>query len=257
MGSVYLIGAGPGAADLITIRAANILAGADVVFYDALVNPEILDLYCPQAQQICVGKRAGRHAVDQRFISKHLVSAAQRHANVVRLKGGDPMLFGRAQEEIDSLEAAGIDYQIIPGVTAALAASAELRVPLTRRGISRSVTFVTPRSAGKRRSHDWLAPVLTSDTSVLYMGLGEAETITHRLLACGMSPQTPIAIVENASLPACRTLSGLLCDLPALASQTDFQGPATLLIGEVLRDLVSVPAASPAQAEEALDDQAT
>lgn len=239
MGKVYLIGAGPGAADLLTIRAANILAGADIVFYDALVTEEILHLYCPQAQQICVGKRADRPSVDQRFISKRLVSAAAQHAHVVRLKGGDPMLFGRAQEEIDSLEAAQVDYEIVPGVTAALAASADLRVPLTRRGLSRSVTFVTPRSAGKRRNNDWIPSVLTSDTSVLYMGLGEADYISNRLLVCGMSPQTPIVLVENASLPQCRIIPGVLSDLPRLAREYNFQGPVTLLLGEVLRDVAA------------------
>ena len=143
-GTVYLVGAGPGAPDLLTVRAARLLAEADVVFHDALVHPETVAL-AVRAQKIAVGKRCGRHSTAQQFINKRLVDAARKHAVVVRLKGGDPMIFGRSQEEIDALQAAGIAVEIVPGITAALAAAAELRVSLTRRGLSRSVTFATPR----------------------------------------------------------------------------------------------------------------
>ena len=134
---VYLVGAGPGAADLLTLRAVRILERADIVFHDALVSEEIIEL-AAKAQKVPVGKRCGRHSTAQRFINKRLVDAAATHAVVVRLKGGDPMLFGRAQEEIDALVSAGIACEVIPGVTSALAASAELSISLTRRGISRS-----------------------------------------------------------------------------------------------------------------------
>src|SRR5205823_12048591 len=135
-----LVGAGPGAPDLLTLRAAKLLEAADVVFHDALVHPETLAL-AARAEKIAVGKRCGKHSTAQRFINKRLVDAAQRHAVVVRLKGGDPMLLGRAQEEIGALEAAGVRYEIVPGVTAALAAAAELATSLTQRGVTRSVAF--------------------------------------------------------------------------------------------------------------------
>ncbi len=139
-GKVYLVGAGPGAPDLLTLRAAEILKRADVVFHDALVHPRTLEL-AARARKFAVGKRSGRHSTAQKFINKRLVDAARGHKIVVRLKGGDPTLFGRVQEEIDALRAAGIDFEIVPGVTAATAASAELGVSLTRRGFARHVVF--------------------------------------------------------------------------------------------------------------------
>src|SRR5204863_204344 len=144
MGKVYLVGAGPGAPDLLTLRAAEILKRAELVYHDALVHPQTLAL-AVHARKILVGKRSGRHSTAQSFINKRLVDAARKHGVVVRLKGGDPLLFGRAQEEIDALRRAGIDFEIVPGVTAATAASAELGVSLTRRGVARHVAFVTPR----------------------------------------------------------------------------------------------------------------
>jgi uroporphyrin-III C-methyltransferase len=153
MGKVYLVGAGPGAPDLLTLRAARILERADIVFHDALVHPDVLALACASAAVVAVGKRCSQISTDQRFINRNLVEAAQRHEVVVRLKGGDPMLFGRAQEEIDALQASGIEYEVVPGVTAALGASAELGISLTRRGVSRSVVFATPR-IGKDQEND-------------------------------------------------------------------------------------------------------
>src|SRR3954465_4811898 len=143
-GTVYLVGAGPGAADLLTLRAARLLAEADIVFHDALVPEAILAL-AVRAEKVPVGKRCGRHSTAQRFINKRLADAARTHRVVVRLKGGDPLLFGRAQEEIGALEAAGVPYEVVPGITAALAAAAELGTSLTQRGTVRSVSFVTPR----------------------------------------------------------------------------------------------------------------
>ena len=152
MGKVYLIGAGPGAADLITLRGARWLAQADAVLYDALVQPELLAMARADARLIDVGKRCRQVSTDQRFINRILVETAQRHAVVVRLKGGDPMIFGRAQEELSALQAAGIDYEIVPGITSALAAAAELGVSLTQRGVSRNVVFVTPRVGDDNRA---------------------------------------------------------------------------------------------------------
>jgi len=233
-GRVYLVGAGPGAPDLLTLRAAEILRRADVVFHDALVHPGTLAL-AVHADKIPVGKRSGRRSTAQNFINKRLIDAAARHAVVVRLKGGDPLLFGRAQEEIDALRRAGVDFEIVPGVTAAAAAAAELGVSLTRRGIARHVAFVTPRAADGERDNDWAAAVLAADTAVLYMGAGLAGEISAELTARGMSPATPVALVENATLPGRRVLVGTLAELPALARRTG-DGPTTLLFGEVLKD---------------------
>src|SRR6267143_1198790 len=164
MGRVYLVGAGPGAPDLLTLRAAEILEG----------------------------KRSGRLSTAQSFINKRLVDAARKHGVVVRLKGGDPLLFGRAQEEIDALRKAGIDFEIVPGVTAATAAGAELGVSLTRRGLARHVAFVTPRAWRGERENDWAASVLAADTAVIYMGAGLAEEISAELIARGKPKATPL-----------------------------------------------------------------
>ena len=233
-GRVYLVGAGPGAPDLLTLRAADILRRADVVFHDALVHPETLAL-AARAERVAVGKRSGRRSTAQQFINKRLVDAACKHAVVVRLKGGDPLLFGRAQEEIEALRRAGVDFEIVPGVTAATAAAAELGVSLTRRGVSRHIALVTPRAAEGERGNEWAAAVLAADTAVLYMGAGLAPAISAELIARGMSAGTPVALVENASLPGRRALAGTLTELPALAQQVG-DGPTIVLFGEVLKD---------------------
>ena len=233
-GRVYLVGAGPGAPDLLTLRAADILRRADVVFHDALVHPETLAL-AARAERVAVGKRSGRRSTAQQFINKRLVDAARKHAVVVRLKGGDPLLFGRAQEEIEALRRAGVDFEIVPGVTAATAAAAELGVSLTRRGVSRHIALVTPRAAEGERGNEWAAAVLAADTAVLYMGAGLAPAISAELIARGMSAGTPVALVENASLPGRRALAGTLTELPALAQQVG-DGPTIVLFGEVLKD---------------------
>jgi uroporphyrin-III C-methyltransferase len=248
-GRVYLVGAGPGAPDLLTLRAADILRRADVVFHDALVHPGTLAL-AVRADKIPVGKRSGRRSTAQNFINKRLIDAAARHAVVVRLKGGDPLLFGRAQEEIGALRRAGIDFEIVPGVTAAAAAAAELGVSLTRRGIARHVVFVTPRSADGERDNDWATAVLAADTAVLYMGTGLAGEISVELAARGMAPATPVALVENATLPGCRVLVGTLAELPALARRAG-DGPTTLLFGEVLKDSAAIPAQAEALLKQA------
>ena len=239
-GRVYLVGAGPGAPDLLTLRAAEILRRADVVFHDALVHPATLAL-AARAEKVAVGKRSGRRSTAQKFINKRLVDSARSHAVVVRLKGGDPMLFGRAQEEIDALRRAGVEFEVVPGVTAASAAAAELGVSLTRRGLSRHVVFVTPRTADGGRANEWASAVLAADTAVLYMGAGLAESISAELIGRGMRADTPVALVEGASLPGRRALVGTLAELPALASKTG-DGPTTVLFGEVLKDGAAIPA---------------
>ncbi len=233
MGKVYLIGAGPGAADLITLRGARLLASADVVLYDALVQPDLLAMANPGAQMIAVGKRCRQLSTDQRFINRALVEAALHHAVVVRLKGGDPMIFGRAQEEIAALKIAGIEYEIVPGITSALAAAAELGVSLTQRGASRNVVFVTPRVGETESASDWARSVLSADTAVLYMASGQATEIAAALMQRGLSGSTPAAIVSNASLPNMQQVRTTLARLPEVAGQVG--APALIVLGEVLQ----------------------
>ena len=233
MGRVYLIGAGPGAADLITLRGAGLLRRADIVFHDALVQPEMLAL-APGARKVAVGKRCSRISTDQRFINRNLVEAAAKYDIVVRLKGGDPMLFGRAQEEIAALESAGVAYEIVPGVTSALAAAAELGVSLTARGVSRCVVFATPRIGEGEDVSDWAPAVASADTAVLYMAVGQAAEIAAILEAQGMPISTPVVLVENASLPAARHIGSTLRGLKNGAAR-GMAGPALLLFGDVFR----------------------
>jgi uroporphyrin-III C-methyltransferase len=228
MGIVYLVGAGPGAPDLLTLRAAKLLAQADIVFHDALVHPETLAL-AERAQKVAVGKRCGKHSTAQRFINKQLVDAAKRFETVVRLKGGDPMLFGRAQEEIASLEAAGIRYEVVPGITAALAAAAEIGTSLTQRGSVRSFAFATPRVGNGETPGDWTRALVGADAGAIYMGVGEAPAIAAALLDAGKSASLPIAIVENASLPDTRVVYTTLGGLTTIA--TNFTGPTLILLG--------------------------
>jgi uroporphyrin-III C-methyltransferase len=232
-GKVYLVGAGPGAADLLTLRAAEILKRADIVFHDALVHSRTLEL-AARAEKIAVGKRSGRHSTAQKFINKRLVDAARRHEVVVRLKGGDPMLFGRAQEEIAALEAAGVRYEVVPGVMAALAASAELGLSLTQRGVARSVAFVTPRVGEGENPSEWARSLANADAGAIYMGAGQAEAISAALIAAGKPPATPVAVVENASLPEARTTFTTLAGLAQLAAR-EIDGPAVILIGPQYR----------------------
>lgn len=236
-GKVYLVGAGPGAPDLLTLRAARLLEAADIVFYDALVHADTVAI-ARNALKIPVGKRCGRHSTAQRFINKRLVDAAGKFDTVVRLKGGDPLLFGRAQEEIDALREARIECDVVPGITAALAASAELRISLTQRGKSRSVVFATPRKAEPSCGAGWLDGVVSSDTAVLYMAAGQAGEVASALIQAGMAADTPVAIVQSASLPDAvtfgTTLSGLRCEVKLPTG-----GPVLLLLGSAYRDLQS------------------
>ena len=236
-GKVYLVGAGPGAPDLITVRAANVLRRANIVFYDALVHPETLAL-AEQAVHVAVGKRSGRHSTAQRFINKRLIDAARKHDVVVRLKGGDPMLFGRAHEELSALADAGVDSEVVPGVTAALAASAEIGVSLTRRGVARSVAFLTPRVGVGEKPNEWARTAASADTAVIYMGAGQADMIASALLREGVSADTPVVVVENASLTQSRRFRLTLRELPAV-TDLGLEGPATILLGDVYTEVAA------------------
>jgi uroporphyrin-III C-methyltransferase len=254
-GRVCIVGAGPGAADLLTLRAVRVLEAAHVVFHDALISSEVLAL-AAKARTVAVGKRCGRHSTAQHFINKRLADAARSHDGVVRLKGGDPMLFGRAHEEISYLQAQGIVVEVVPGVTAALAASAELGVSLTRRGMARSVAFVTPRVGEGERPSNWVGTALAADSVAIYMGAGEAAAISFALIQAGKPADTPLALVEDASLPSRRVQYATLRELPLIQRGG---GPALILLGEVYREALrstrssdaGLPAPAPSAASRA------
>lgn len=235
MGKVYLVGAGPGAPDLLTLRALRLLERADIVFHDALIDSTVLGL-AAHAELIAVGKRHGRHSARQPIINRQLVEAARTHDLVVRLKGGDPMIFGRAQEEIDALREAGVEIEVVPGVTAASAASAALQVSLTCRGVSRNLVFATPRVGESEGASDWAAPLASAHTAAIYMAAHEAAQITAQLQALGRAPDTPVVLVENATLAQQRVWTGTLARLHESAS-LGLVGPALILVGEVFRGL--------------------
>ncbi len=236
-GTVYLVGAGPGAVDLLTLRAARLLERADIVFHDALVNPETLAL-AARAIKVAVGKRSGKHSTAQRFINKQLIDAAKKYQTVLRLKGGDPMLFGRAQEEIDALLAAGITLEIVPGVSAAFAASADLQCSLTRRALARSVVFATPREAAGSKQNTWAKAAAAADTAVLYMAAGEAQAVAAALMANGVPASRPVVIVENASSALRKVIPTNVGNLFA-ATQNIGAGPALVMVGEVYADVLA------------------
>ena len=230
--TVHLVGAGPGAADLLTLRAARLLASADIVLHDALVSADILAL-APQARLVPVGKRCGRLSSAQSFINKQLVDAARRYRTVVRLKGGDPMLFGRAQEEIDSLTAAGVAVEVVPGISAAFGAAGSLQRSLSQRGVSRSVTFITPAVGTGQAPHDWAKPAVAADTVVLYMASRQAGRIAEGLLAAA---SRPAALVENATLPNERVVATTIGSLGEAAERLG-SGPALILVGDIYAGL--------------------
>jgi uroporphyrin-III C-methyltransferase len=238
LGKVYLVGAGPGTADLITVRGAKLLAQADIVFHDALVESEMLAL-CPQANLVPVGKRCGKLSSTQHFINKRLVDAAHKYPIVVRLKGGDPMLFGRADEELSTLKDAGIAVEVVPGITAALAGAASIGQSLTLRGISRSVAFVTLAQATDNPGLGEPLANPSADTLVYYMGRKDAARIAQQLIE--QSPNhdanTPVQILEAVSTPRERQWSSTLSGLAAGKADQwfDTSSPALIMIGEALR----------------------
>ena len=237
-GKVYLVGAGPGAADLITVRGAKLLEKADIVFHDALVEPEMLAL-CPQATLVPVGKRCGKLSSAQHFINKRLVDAAHKYQTIVRLKGGDPMLFGRADEELSSLKDAGIEVEVVPGITAALAGAASIGQSLTLRGVSRSVAFVTLAQATENSGFGQPLANPSADTLVYYMGRKDASRIAQQLIE--QSPNhgfnTPVQILEAVSTPRERQWGSTLSELAAGKADQwfDRSSPALIMIGAALK----------------------
>lgn len=239
LGKVYLVGAGPGAVDLITVRGAKLLAQADIVFYDALVDTEMLSL-CPEAEHVAVGKRCGKLSSAQEFINKRLVDAAQKHQTVVRLKGGDPMLFGRADEEIQALKDAGIKIEIIPGITAALAGAASIQQSLTLRGVSRSVAFITLAQGSENVAPGKPISSPSADTLVYYMGRKDVTQIAQQLIeqSPNQNGHTPVHILEAVSTSRERLWTSNLKELAEGKADVwfDNSSPALIMIGEALRN---------------------
>jgi uroporphyrin-III C-methyltransferase len=233
-GFVWLVGAGPGAADLITVRGLRVLQGAEAVVCDELVNRELLK-HCPSAKLHFVGKRAGCHSASQSEINALLVALASVGRKVVRLKGGDPLIFGRAGEEMQALREAGIPFEIIPGVTAATAASAVAGLPLTHRDHSSAVVFVTGHQcAANTDALDWGALARLRATLCFYMGVRRLPEIAANLAAHGMAPDMPLAVISEATLPAQKILTGTLLEAEKLSAGLAGQ-PALVVIGEVVR----------------------
>jgi len=232
-GFVRLVGAGPGAADLLTVRALRAIETAEVIVADALVSPEVLALAPASARIVDVGKRKGAHSASQDRINEILVAEARAGHDVVRLKSGDPLVFGRAGEEIAALRDAGIAFEIVPGITAAFAAAAIAEIPLTLRGTSSSIVFATGHDMRGDTLPDWAGLTLTGATVAVYMGKTVAGRIAGRLIDAGLSPATPVAVIANASRSDQEILGGELADLHRLSDRADLDGPALILIGEV------------------------
>ena len=232
-GSVAIVGAGPGDPDLLTLKALRALQSADVIVYDRLVGERILDLARRDAERIFVGKAKDNHALDQDDINALLAAKARAGLQVVRLKGGDPFIFGRGGEERDYLVARGIEVSVVPGITAATAAAAAASVPLTHRDTAQAVTFVTGHRRRGAPDIDWAGLARLDHTIVVYMGLTNAQQISDQLVNNGLSPTTPVAIIENATLPGEQILAATAATFPAIAIDHGLVGPALIIIGDV------------------------
>jgi uroporphyrin-III C-methyltransferase/precorrin-2 dehydrogenase/sirohydrochlorin ferrochelatase len=232
-GRVTLVGAGPGDPDLLTVKALRALQDADIIFYDELVSSEILDRARRDASRVAVGRRVGKPGIGQDAINRLLIEAAKSGRRVVRLKGGDPFVFGRGGEEVEALREAGVAYSVVPGITAGLGAAAQFEVPLTFRHEALRITFLTAHKARDAESVDW--SVLTDEkmTVVVYMGMTAAPSVRAGLLAAGRSPQTPVGVFARVTRPDAQAVVGTLDELPALIQEID-GGPAILIIGDVV-----------------------
>jgi uroporphyrin-III C-methyltransferase/precorrin-2 dehydrogenase/sirohydrochlorin ferrochelatase len=232
-GRVTLVGAGPGDPDLLTIKALRALQDADIVFYDELVSPEVLDRARRDAARIPVGRRVGKPGIGQDAINKLMIEAARSGQRAVRLKGGDPFVFGRGGEEIEALREAGVAYSVVPGITAGLGASAQFEVPLTFRNEALRITFLTAHKARDAEAVDWSTLTDEKMTVVVYMGMTAAASVRAGLLAAGRSPQTPVGVFARVTRPDAQAAVGTLGELPDLVEKID-GGPAILIIGEVV-----------------------
>jgi uroporphyrin-III C-methyltransferase len=232
---VYLVGAGPGDPELLTVKAQRLLQQADVVVYDRLISPEILELIPAGTTRIYVGKRTGHHHMSQAATNELLVSLARKGRQVVRLKGGDPFVFGRGSEEAQYLVRHGVCFQVVPGITAASACSAYAGIPLSHRGLSNSVRFVTGHCRADEPLHlDWQGLADPDTTLVIYMGLATLPLLQRELVAAGLAGATPAAIIEAGTTPRQRTHLTSLKNLVCVANQQAVHSPALLIIGRVV-----------------------
>lgn len=229
---VWLVGAGPGDPDLLTLRAARLVMNAQLIVHDGLVDPAILALARPAARLISVAKSRSRHTMAQDEINALLVREAQDGTEVVRLKGGDPFIFGRGGEEAEACHAAGVPVEVVPGISAAIGGAAAAQLPLTHRNHASIVSFVAGQCKGLSEQ-DWSGLAGPGRTLVIYMGLATSEAIADKLIADGLTPEMPVAVIENATRPAMRVLRGPLAGLPALVAAHRVKSPAVIVIGEV------------------------
>ena len=234
-GEVYVVGAGPGDPELLTLKALQLMQQADVVVYDYLVSPQIMELVRRDAERICVGKKAGDHSVPQQDTNQLLVDLALSGKKVCRLKGGDPFIFGRGGEEIQALLPHRIAFQVVPGVTAAAGCAAYAGIPLTHRDYAQSVQFITGHCRSDGSEPDWASMQSANQTLVIYMGLMKSAHIQQKLISAGRSADTPVAIVENGSRSDQRVVTGSLQQLALLIEQHQLQSPALLIIGDVVK----------------------
>lgn len=242
MGTIYLVGAGPGPVDLLTLRAARLIESARVIVHDGLVGPDILSLARPDARLISVAKRRARHTMPQEEINALLVREARKGHDVVRLKGGDPFIFGRGGEEAEAARAAGVAVEVVPGISAANGAAAASQIALTHRDASSIVSFVAGQCKGLAEQ-DWSGLAGKGRTLVIYMGVSTAAQIADKLMADGLAPDMAVAVIENAARPEMRVLRGLLAGLPQLVERESVKSPALIVIGEVTaRDNLAVAA---------------
>ena len=231
-GKVWLVGAGPGDPDLLTLRAARLIMGAKIIVHDGLVDPSILSMAQPTARLVSVAKSRSRHTMPQEEINALLVREALAGNDVVRLKGGDPFIFGRGGEEAEACHAAGVTVEVVPGISAATGAAAATLIPLTHRESASVVSFVAGQCKGLSEQN-WAGLAGKGRTLVIYMGLATAEAITEKLIEDGLAPDMPVAVVENATRPTMRVLRAPLAGLAALVQAQRVKSPALIIIGEV------------------------
>ncbi|RUM25704.1 uroporphyrinogen-III C-methyltransferase [Rhizobium vallis] len=233
-GHVWLVGAGPGAEDLLTLRAQRVMMEADVIVYDALVPQAIVDMGRRDAERLSVGKRKGCHSKSQEEINDLLVDLGRQGKRVVRLKSGDPLVYGRAGEEMAALRAAGITYEVVPGITSAFAAAADFELPLTLRGVASSLVFTTGHDLTGDVLPDWASLAVSGATIAVYMGRTVAASVAERLMQAGIPSETTVAVIENASRTERRLLHGTLADLPDLQHRDELTGPVMVIIGDAV-----------------------
>ncbi|MBK6802473.1 uroporphyrinogen-III C-methyltransferase [Novosphingobium sp.] len=231
-GKVWLVGAGPGDPDLLTLRAARLIMQARLIVHDGLVDPAILAMAHPAAKLVSVAKRRSRHTMPQDEINALLVREALAGRDVIRLKGGDPFIFGRGGEEAEACRAAGVPVEVVPGISAAMGAAAAAQLPLTHRSSASAVTFVTGQCKGLA-DQDWTGLAGKGRTLVIYMGLATAEAIADKLIADGLSPEMPVAVIENATRPDMRVLRAPVAGLATLVEVNRVKSPALIVIGAV------------------------